>query len=384
MTRTVTHKAGWVMVDPDRWVENGTVEVTDGRVTAVGHARAYDVDHGAGVILPALVNAHAHVSLSALAGKIATDQGFVPWVRELIAARETLTVEQVAKAAASSAMEAKASGTGLIAEVGSLEPGRSALHAAGLEGVIFAEVLGSTGELPSLPEDVDGLSFSYAGHGLHTTDPDLLRGLKAGAAQRHRPFSIHLAESEAETEFLATGDGVWAELLRSRGLDFRLWDLGNERPVPRAKRLGLLGPGTLAVHVLDATGSELQTLARTGTSVCLCPRSNLALHGRLPDIGAFVAAGMAPALGTDSLASAPSLSLFDEMAFVTAHYPDLSPEAILALAGRNGAQALGRTDLGTLDPGMRARCVYAEISAKSARDAAAALVSSGPITLEWL
>ncbi len=402
------------MVGPDRWVENGTVEVTNGWITAIGRGPSRDVDHGPGVILPALVNAHAHVSLSALAGKVASDRGFVPWVKELIRVRETLSPETVSEAALRSAVDAKASGTGLIAEVGPLEPGRSALNAAGMEGIVFAEVLGNAAELPPLPEDGDApvflgrrcpkvaakmpvppgklhetvsrtvLSFTYAGHGLHTTDPGVLRKLKAWAAERYRPFSIHLAESQEETEFLASRNGIWAELLCSRGIDFSAWDLGNESPIQSAERLDLLGSGTLAVHVLQAGRVDVETLARTGTSICVCPRSNLALHDRLPDIGAFLDAGLAPALGTDSLASAPSLNLFDEMAFVAEHYPDLSPETILALAGTNGARALGRTDLGTLEPGKRALCMYVEISAKSARDAAAQLASSGPITLEWL
>ncbi len=372
------------MVDSDRWVENGTVEVTNGWVTAVGRSSACHVDHGPGVILPALVNAHTHVSLSALEGMVAAERGFVEWVKELIRVRETLSFERVTEAALSSAVDAKASGTGLIAEVGPLEPGRSALSDASLEGMVFAEVLGNAVEMPCLPEDGDALSFSYAGHGLHTTGPDVLRRLKTLAAQRHRPFSMHLAESEAETEFLALGRGVWADLLDSRGIDMRSWDLGNEHPIRRAERLGLLGPGTLAVHVLEAVHREVEILAGTGTSVCVCPRSNLALHDRLPDIGSFLAAGLAPALGTDSLASASSLNLFDEMAFVSKHYPELSPETILGMAGRNGARALGRTDLGSLEPGKRALSLYAEMSATSARDAAAQLASGGPTMLEWL
>ena len=193
------------------------------------------------------------------------------------------------------------------------------------------------------------------GHGLHTTAPEVLQSLKTFALERNNLFSIHLAESEAETEFLSSGRGIWADFLASRGIDFSHWDLTSERPVQRALRLGLLGAGTLAVHLLQATRAEWTALSDTGTSVCLCPRSNFLLHNRLPDIKSCLAAGLAPALGTDSLASSPTLSLFDEMAFITEQYADLAPDTLLAFATINGAKALARTDLGTVEPGRRAR-----------------------------
>ncbi len=82
------HKAKWVMVEPEVWIENGMVEVTSDRISAVGKARTgADVhDHGSGVILPALTNAHTHLSLSCLSGRMRPDSGFVNWVKELIEA----------------------------------------------------------------------------------------------------------------------------------------------------------------------------------------------------------------------------------------------------------------------------------------------------------
>ncbi len=372
------------MVSPDVWVENGAVEVTNGLVTAVHRASGVGIDHGPGVIMPALINAHAHLSLSALAGKVPMERGFVNWVRELIAARAAASTEELEAGARKSAEIVKASGTGLVAEVGPLQPGTDAIRFAGLQGMVFAEVLGNIDAVPELPDNSDGVSFSYAGHALHTTHPKVLRALKDVASLRSVPFSVHLAESEAETEFLCGQNGPWAELLNSRGIDFLDWDLQCERPVQRAERLGLLGRGTLAVHVLQMARDDLETLTRTGTSVCVCPRSNSALHGRLPDIGALLAAGVPTALGTDSLASTASLSLFDEMAFVAEKYPELSPETILGLATANGAPVPGRADLGNLGPGKTALALYVELSAGSAKDAAAQLVSGRPTKVEWL
>jgi aminodeoxyfutalosine deaminase len=380
------HKAKWVMVEPEVWIENGMVEVTSGRISDLGKARAgTDAhDHGSGVILPALINAHAHLSLSVLSGRMRPDIGFVDWVRELIQARTAFSPQQILTAAIQAADVVKQTGTGLVAEVGPWEPGAESMTRAGLEGIVFLEMLGNCPTLPDVPDNRNGLSFSYAGHALHTTAPETLRAVKAAAAKRECVYTFHLAESVAETEFLSTSAGSWADLLKSRGIDFNDWDLKSERPVARAERLDLLSPGTLAVHCLDVNQTEVNVLARSGASICVCARSNLALHGRLPLIEAFLDAGINVALGTDSLASSPSLNLFEEMAFVADNYPSLRPETILAVASRNGAKALRRSDLGTIKPGQTARLIFIELEADSAEGASQQLVSSTPTRVEWL
>lgn len=385
MAREV-HRAGWVMITPELWIENGFVEVADGRIVDVGVSGPGMAarDHGPGVIMAALFNAHAHLSLCALAGLATPATDFVGWVRKLIETRANLSDEALTDAAFRGAEEAKASGTGFIAEVGPVQPGSEAMRHAGLEGLLFVEMLGSPAELPLLPEEDEGVAYAWAGHALHTTAPEALRAMKDVIDREAKPFSMHLAESHAETEFLAAGSGQWAALLQSRGIDFSQWDLRNESPVERAERLGLLGPGTLAVHVLEISPQDADILARTATQVCVCPRSNRTLHGRMPNLSCFLDRGMKPLLGTDSLASNSTLSLFDEMAFVAENYSDVRPECILSMASTNGAEALGRPDLGSIRPGNQARLVYVDLTANSPQKGASALVCNQERRVEWI
>ncbi len=380
------HRARWIMVEPETWLENGEVEVSRGRIIAVRQSRTgtCEIDHGSGVIMPALINAHAHLSLSNLVGRVDPGLGFVGWVKALIQERERSSADDISTAADNAAQTAKQSGTGFVAEVGPLVPGLSALELACLHGMVFVEVLGNLLMVFPLPPSSNSVSFSYAGHALHTTSPEVLQLLKDLTVRCNQPFSFHLAESEAETEFLAGSQGEWADLLRSRGVDFRCWDIRNERPITRAERLGLLSPGTLAVHALHANRHEMTVLAQYGVSVCVCPRSNLALHGRLPDIDGFLSAGLSPALGTDSLASTSSLNMFDEMAFVAGHYQGLAPETILAMATTYGSAALGRPELGSVQPGQVARLIYIDMIADSASSAASKLVTGDFKEVRWL
>ena len=98
----------------------------------------------------------------------------------------------------------------------------------------------------------------------------------------------------------------------------------------------------------------------------------------------FLKAGIHPALGTDSLASVETLSLFDEMGFIAEHYPGLRPDTILALATVNGAKALGQSERGVLKPGNSARMIYVDVQAKRPEQAAEALVSGDNLQVRFV
>jgi aminodeoxyfutalosine deaminase len=383
------HRAGWVMRSPGSWLADGTVTVAQGRVVEVestpgGTDSTPTTDHGPGVIMPGLVNAHTHLSLSALFGKIEMDEGFVTWVRKLVELRRNLPPDAATAAMGAAVNRLRQTGVALVGEFGPHIPVAPALAAAGISGTIWLEFLGNEQDLPPLPPPVGEVAFSYAGHAPHTASPSLLRHIKEIDRRLGRPFALHLAESKEEMEFLATGKGEWADFLQEMGRNCSAWGCWGRRPVELAAQLGLLDKDTLAVHCLLVRPEEVRLLTRSGSRLCLCPRSNWSLHGRLPDIPAFLEAGLSPALGTDSLASTESLSVFDEMRFVAGHYPMLSPDAILAMATVNGARALGRPDLGAISPGQTARLIYVDLEAASATQAAERLVSEPVGKISWV
>ena len=241
----------------------------------------------------------------------------------------------------------------------------------------WQELLGNLPDTPPALTDVGRLRGALAGHGPHTTHPKLLLRLKQLCRQNKRPFSLHLAESATETEFISTAGGAWARLLDERGIDYRNWPLPAASPVVYADHLGLLDANTLVVHALEVDARDRALLAERGVAVCLCPRSNHHLHRRLPNAAALVSAGVNLCLGTDSLASNTSLSLFDEMAFATAHLPDLDPPTLLAMATTGAARALGLgADFGKLRRLAPAAMIYVDnISANSSKALLAQLVN---------
>ena len=373
-------KAGWVIMDPWTVLENAGIAVARGRITDILTTVPKDRpvnDCGPGILMPCLVNAHLHLELSALAGRLPLGKGFDPWVTALLREREAMGIPALTRAAKEAVQALQGQGTGPVGEISTLGITRTLLSDLGTPGVWFREYLGTVLPDLSLAKDAS-LSVSAAGHAPHTTSPELLNYLKKRTKNSDLVFSIHVAESDAEMRFLAGGNRQWHDFLVQRGIDPTGWPVGNKTPVGYLSDLGILGPDTLAVHLLQVTDTDLEILAGTRTRICLCPRSNVNLHGRFPDIPAMINRGLAPALGTDSLASCGSLSLFDEMAFVRHHRPDVSPADIFAMATKNGAQALGLAQrFGTLDPGKRSEFIYLEQEASSRSQVLEKAVSYG-------
>jgi cytosine/adenosine deaminase-related metal-dependent hydrolase len=359
-------------------IENGCVEVENGLIKDVYRASPRKnrgqniIDHGPGVLMPALVNAHLHLELSALKNALCVDKGFAAWVQQLLEKREAAGEAVLLSAAQQAAKQLVDQGVGYIGEISTLGITRTIVQSLNLSGVWFQEFLGSDRPdtiLGKTNGKINSLSFSLAGHAPHTTDPLLLQAAKNETADRNLPFSIHLAESDAESNFISGQKGQWGDFLMSRGIDTSSWPIGSKSPVQYLEGLGVLDSSTLAVHLLNIEPWDLDILVRTQTQICLCPRSNNNLHKRLPDIGKMLEKKLAPALGSDSLASCDSLSIFDEMAFIRQKYPSIDPAHVLSMATINGARALGISHLaGTLDKGKKSAFIYVDLNVRNKTD----------------
>src|SRR6202012_1257406 len=123
--------------------------------------------------------------------------------------------------------------------------------------------------------------------------------------------SIHVEEDAAEAAWLVDGTGPFADFLRERGAPPSA-PIG-QRPIAWLDSLGALGAGTLLVHLTVADAPSLELAARRGCIAVLCPRSNVHIGGRLPDVAAIRAAGLRVALGTDSLASCAPLDVLGDV-----------------------------------------------------------------------
>ena len=183
------------------------------------------------------------------------------------------------------------------------------------------------------------------------------------------PCSVHLSESAEEVEFIRTGGGPWRALLEERGVVGSGVDRRRAvSPVQFLDESGFLDARVLAVHGVQMTPADLERLAARGATLVTCPRSNGHTGAGAPPIEDFYASGVRVAVGTDSLASAPDLNVFAELATLRALAPSVPAATLLDSATRQGARALGfDADYGTIEPGKRARLLAVDDSGADRR-----------------
>jgi cytosine/adenosine deaminase-related metal-dependent hydrolase len=204
---------------------------------------------------------------------------------------------------------------------------------------------------------------SLTPHAPYTVSPRLFQAIRR--VRDRDPFgrmSVHLAESPEETELLDAGTGAWRQLLD----ELRAWDDTWIAPgcgtVEYLDRMRVLDDRTLAVHAVQCSRTDLDRLAALGTTVVTCPRSNRYVGVGDPPVAACYAAGVRVAVGTDSLASAPDLSVWPELGAMRRLAPEVPAARLLESATRVGADALGfGSELGTIEPGKRAALVAVPI-----------------------
>jgi cytosine/adenosine deaminase-related metal-dependent hydrolase len=367
--------AGFVLPVSAPPVRDGAVAVEDGRIAWLGKADdpacppGERRDLGPGVLLPGLVNAHCHLELSHLAGRIPKGHDFVAWVEALIGARGQ-DAPSVVEGCAEEAIEAlHASGTVAVGDVSNtlahlMALARSKLAAA----VVFYELLAWDPEKAQAilqfakaraREAADELparvTVRLAAHAPHSVSGPLLQAL----ARDGGPAAIHLAESPAEAAFLRDGNGPWGAFLDRRGLGHVAFSPPSTSAVRYLDSLGVLHGDLVAAHCVQVDADDTALLAKRRVAVALCPRSNRRLGVGTAPVPAMLAAGVRLCLGTDSLASAESLDLMDDVAVLRGEFPQVPREDWVRMATANGAAALGLHDLGTIEPGKRAALAYA-------------------------
>lgn len=341
-------------------IVDGGIAVRNGRIQAVGPWKEFAGagacrDLGPVTIVPGLINAHAHLELSQLAGLVPAGLGFSVWADRLFAA---IRARRASRASVTQAVdEAHASGTCFIADVVGREAGmvRQALIEHAVDGHLFREFFGRAKGDDFCPTSLPG-SWSPGVHALYSTDPAFARVIKGWCASRDLPFSLHLAEVPGENELFQNGCGDFADFLRARRILPRGFVAPGLSAVGFAQELGLLDERTLAVHCVQMDHRDVAVMAESGASVCLCPRSNSWIGVGEAPAAALQAAGVPLCLGTDSLASSPSLDLWEELRAVR---PLLSQATTLhdlvTMLTRNPARVLGiDADYGSLEAGKRA------------------------------
>jgi cytosine/adenosine deaminase-related metal-dependent hydrolase len=369
--------AAWILPITGPPIRHGWVTTAGGRVVAVGNAlerppvvagRDVSIDLGEVAVLPALVNAHTHLELSWLRGRVAPARGFIPWVTAMMRVRlqssdgRDRTVVRDAMVAALAEM--KVSGTGLVGDISNSLDHLDLLASSGLAGVVFHELIKfratdpagfvrEAGQRIGSVQVGTGWRVELAPHAPYSVSPAVFAALRDTRAASHaKRMSVHVSESPDEVEFIQRGSGGWPDLLKRMGAWDPEWRAPRCSPVEYLDRLRFWDGRTLAVHAAQASAEDVALLASRGTTLVTCPRSNRWVGAGDPPVAVFYGSGARVAVGTDSLASVGDLNLFSELAALHRLAPDVEPARLLRSATFDGAAALGFDGVfGAIEPG---------------------------------
>ncbi|MET7990424.1 amidohydrolase [Amycolatopsis sp. NPDC005232] len=350
-------------------LRDAVVDVDDsGRITFVGPVAEApeftgEVTRLGGILLPGLVNTHAHSPMTLLRG-MGGDLPLLRWLREIIWPTEAkLRPEDVR--------------TGML--LGSVEMLRHGVTTSAemyFEGEQLVDAVLTTGgrvlvappviELPGMDWrtslaaidrwiDTDGLRFGpgdrvelgYGPHSAYMLNPEGLRATAESAAARGALVQIHVAEAANEDLAQRKEYGSVPALLDS---------------------LGVFAGRTLAAHSIHLSDEDIALFAARGVGMAHCPGSNAKLASGIARIKDLRAAGVAIGLGTDGPASNDDIDLWEELQ-LTAMLARLANDDstvltaadVFVMATRGGADALGRTDIGALEPGRWADLVHVDL-----------------------
>ena len=396
------YTAEWVLPMTGEPMHRASISIENGRIIAVGDAvAAQGTDLGHTVVMPALVNAHTHLELSYLRGRVPPTEKFIDWIRTVIAARRRYpdpADPDIVDAARAAIGEAHATGTGLVGDISNTLVTASLLREESLPAQIFYELLRfNAADAESMTREARAkadaavtpggdVRVSLAPHAPYSVSPALFAAIRADLdAHSGHVTSVHLGESPEETEFIRRGSGPWRVLLEELGVWTDAWHPPGTSPVAYLEQIGFLDRRVLAVHGVQFDGDDLDRLRARDMTIVSCPRSNQYVGVGAPPLEAFYAMKVNVALATDSLASAPDLNMFAELAEARRLAPRVPARTLLESATRRGAAALGfEDDYGTLEAGKRAQIIAVAVP-PDVSDVEEYLVSGiEPSDIRWL
>ncbi len=356
-------------------IRNGWIEINeDGRILSVNDdAVPENAEHFNGVLIPGFINAHCHLELSHLRGRIAENQGMSGFIRGLLAQRFTVSIEEQQIAMRTAEDEMIRNGIVAVGDISNFANSfeikkfnrlqyHTFVEVLGLNPDVAAQIIASAMSLRKQFASVADHTSTIAPHAPYTVSEELFRLINEQSTED--VVSIHMEESADEDEFCRFKTGPLADLFAEAGFTTEHFVADRfksplRQTVPKLTNCRRL----LLVHNTFTTYNDI-TFAESvhkNNSWCLCPNANLFITGKLPDFTLFEDDRMHVVIGTDSLASNHQLSVAEELKTIRRYAPQLSFYKLVKWATLNGAEALSiHQDKGSLKKGMRPGLVLLE------------------------
>jgi cytosine/adenosine deaminase-related metal-dependent hydrolase len=324
------------------------------------HAQLESAEKFSGTLCPGFVNAHCHLELSHMIGKVTPGKGFAKFATELIPQRNWISPEEIAEVCAEADAEMYASGIQAVGDISNFTHSFAAKENSKIAYHTFVELLGINPIASQrIFEEGQKLKLlapkphSLSPHAPYSVSAELLRLIEREEEIAGGAVTIHNQESHAESEFTEHGTGDVLEIFKMFGLDISFYKPSGKNSL-HTTLPNLLGTfNLLLVHNTFSSAADIQWAHTKHEHLywCLCPNANLYIEKSLPDVMMMWENNCRIVVGTDSLASNHQLSILEELKVLHKNFSKIPIAELLTWATKNGAEALKMDSLGTFEQG---------------------------------
>lgn len=332
---------------------NIVVEVDSSRrIVSVVESEVIDsmagVEFYPGILIPGMVNLHCHLELAYLRGAIEEQTGFAGFARAIGMVRDKFTIEERLHAASVADSAMWQEGIEAVLDIANDDVVMPVKERSKIEYRTLFELFGlgcnSITKHQEMAERYTNSSITP--HSTYSLQDQMFL---SAASNNRSTISIHMLESEAETE-LYRGRGSLMEWYERMGWECDFLHYGS--PAQRVVRSIEPSRNVVLVHGCRATGEDVALISdhfKDNVTWALCPESNRYISNDRPPVELLRKMGCRIGIGTDSLASARSLSLVDNLRLID----NVPLDEALTWATKGGAEALGMDHLGEIAVGKR-------------------------------
>jgi len=353
-------------------INNGAIAIVGSVIAGVGRFEDVKANHGGDVLdlgeqilLPGLINGHSHLDYTLLRNQIPPQPAFTDWIRAINSHRAALSEEDYIASIDAGLAEVQKFGTTTLLNLEAFPELLPRIPRPLLRAWWCAEMIDVRERVPvqelsehlhdwfeSHPEWLGG--FGLAPHAPFTASAQLFSAASEISRKHNLPVTTHVAESREEMQMFRDASGPLFDFLKNIGRPME--DCGGKTPLSSLMQNQMLDKRWILAHLNELTEDDFDLLARTKKfHIAHCPRSHTFFRHTPFELRRLRTLGFNICLGTDSLASNSSLSLFSEMRELLRKEPWISPREVLTMATVNAAHAIGHADsLGRISPGFRA------------------------------
>lgn len=332
---------------------------------------AANVKRYEGIICPGFINAHCHLELSHLKGKITQHTGLPDFALEIIKNRNAYHPEEVIERMKDADAEMYNNGIVVTGDISNTALSAQVKQQSKILYHTFVELIGlapqrcevvfKSGEELLNRFTSSGLSASLAAHAPYSTSFELIEKIANFDSGRNLTFSIHNQESEEESLFFMGKKNGFERLYSFLNLDIA-WYKAPKCSSYMSYAQAIQNSRALLVHNTVSKAEDVNYLTQNQNFWCFCPQANLYIENKLPDYPIFKNSVSQLCVGTDSLASNYTLNLVLEANTILQNTTVFSGEELLQMLTYNGAKALGlQNNWGQFNPGKNAGVNLIEI-----------------------